>query len=374
MTDGQPGGDRDEEPRGDDGPRAGDEPGCGDGLPADRQRASRDDDPVDETPFAVDEDWLDEGLDEEALDEDEDLDWDSADDEELDWGSVDEEQRVSDSDDAVVYEEMWRGDASLTSDDVDRALAEAARSGDPGERPPIDLSLEMRRADDGRWAHSFATGPEEAAGQLTEGELMIEQSRIIRGLWKVASADPLMSVGLLRTLLAAAASAGDAPGRRAADVLRGLQVEDPVLRLTYARNFRREVGTLRYIYEELFADGCMSVASTHWAWENETVAIGIEVLMTSPPLLPRRHLRHCVEALRRTDKPTRCLLLVSTEPPNPKETPKPSTKEWLGALLWRHVEPRLRELMPIDESAGLIWSQLLDESLELGRRRAAPQR
>ena len=63
--------------------------------------------------------------------------------------------------------------------------------------------------------------------------------------------------------------------------------------------------------EELFADGFMSIAPIRWALENETAAINVEVRPAGPSLLPTHRLRQCVDALRGTGKPLRCVLLLT---------------------------------------------------------------
>lgn len=214
-------------------------------------------------------------------------------------------------------------------------------------------------------------GPTADGERGASGSLELEESRIVREMWKVVREDPAMSGDLLRTLLRAAESAGGRPGEHAADALRELQGTERVLKFTCARNFPREAGVLRRLYEELFTEGYMSVAPVRWAWEGMRAAIAVEIGMTSPPLLPKRRLRQCVDALRCTANPVRCVLLVTTERPPKKHMPKPSTKEWLGVLLWSQLEPELRKLSPVREDAAQHWSQLLDEALELGGRGGA---
>lgn len=246
-------------------------------------------------------------------------------------------------------------------------VTEEELGGDREERQRGEASR-----DAGEWRKGFSArrsehddSPEKRA-RLALGR---EESRIASEMWEVARTDPRMPIDLLLTLLVAAAEAGGRTGDRAIDALRELSAKDRSLRFSFARNFRRDAGLLRCLYDELFADGYMSLAPMHWAWESETVAIGVEVRPVSPSLLPRHRLKLCVDALRQTAKPLRCVLLLSTDPLGRRQAPRRSAKEWLGVLLWSDLEPRLRELSPAGEEEALRWSRLLDEAQELGRGR-----
>ena len=196
-----------------------------------------------------------------------------------------------------------------------------------------------------------------------------EERAIVHHLWEIARNDPPMSASLLRALLSAAAEAGGKPGARATAALEALPVADGTLKFKWARNFHRELSLTRQMYEDLFKGGCRESAQMDWAWEGESVAIGVKIHITSPLRLPKRRLHNCVDALRATGKRTRCALLLSTEPPRRRQVPRASTPEWLGALTWSEVETRLREIAPLSQDAEL-WCRTLEEALALGELRA----
>lgn len=278
----------------------------------------------------------------------------------------------------VAYEAMWREDDPLLSHELDRAIVD--REVDVLEDPDhpaqamVDWAYGSQRGnrDDG-CAPLLASGAPQALApeEISRIEVEQEERGLIREMWQIVRCDPLLSVNLLETLLSAAAETGGETGARAERALSALQRDRCALEFMYRRDFPRSVGGLKHLSEELVRGERPSVAPMEWAWESDGAAIGIEVHMSRPPSLRERGLRNCVEALRETGKPIRGVLLLSTEPPSPKQVPGRSESEWLGALLWTEVEPRLREITPIEDGAALRWSRALDAALELGRRRRA---
>lgn len=201
--------------------------------------------------------------------------------------------------------------------------------------------------------------------EITRVAFAEEERALIRRLADIARGDPSLAASLLRTLLAAAAKAGGKTGGRAQAALERLRLTDGALELRWARNVHRKVSIIRHIYEDLLWGGCRTSAPLQWTWEGEAVEIGIEVHLISPPSTHRRSLRNCVEVLREAGKPTRGVLLLSAEPPRRRHLPRASAPEWLGALTWSEIEPRLRQIAPFAEEAAEQWSRTLDETLAL---------
>jgi len=180
--------------------------------------------------------------------------------------------------------------------------------------------------------------------------------------------EPEFGRRLLLALLRTATEQEGVCGRRSAVALAAVPQVGGYMKLKERRWFR-PVLRIRDRLNKWLYETEPPGALIDWVWEGGPITIAVRAETETTSYDDLQALESCMKTLKRQDMPVHGLLIVTKQRRPPERLPGPEREQFLGAILWRDAEQRLRAIRPGSELSCEEWDELLDELCAPGAER-----